>query len=541
MARHRQPSWQPGPEDYLRVLWEQNPWHSSGQVPQAWALPIERALAKSLPRRLLWDTPRRFQLILGPRRVGKTTVMYQAVRSLIAAGVPPAALWWLRLDHPLLMEIDLGSLCRSVVSRRADSDGPVYLFLDELTYAEHWDLWLKTFYDEHWPVRVLGTSSSTAALRNRRLESGVGRWEEQYLAPYLFPEYLELIGAPLPVPVASTLAETIRACIEGRVDVSGVSGAQRRFLLTGGFPELLITGAERAGAEPPASDETLLLESQKVLRSDAIERAIYKDIPQAFGVDNPMMLERVLYTLAGRVAGILSPSSICHGLGGLTQPTFDKYLSYLERAFLVFTLPNYSGSEANVQRRGRTLYFVDSAVRNAALQRGLAPLTDPTEMGLLRENMVAAHLHALGEVGQVRLYHWRDRNDEVDVIYDHPDRPLAFEIASSATHHRRGLHAFVERFPRFQGRCFLVHPGAEAILPEHSWDGVGLLPLDLLLLAAGAQAEQELQKRLHPDAGGQAAESSAEAKPEVVNDAGGDGVDSKDDPAGAGAAPAGDS
>jgi predicted AAA+ superfamily ATPase len=494
--------------------------------------------------------------------------MYQAVRSLIGAGVPPASLWWLRLDHPLLMEIDLGTLCRSVVSRWAGPEGPAYLFLDELTYADHWDLWLKTFYDENWPVRILGTSSSTAALRNRRLESGIGRWEEQYLAPYLFSEYLELVGMRLPIPVKPTLAETITACIEGRVDVSGISGARRRFLLTGGFPELLVMSAERARAEPPATDETLLLESQKVLRSDAIERAIYKDIPQAFGVDNPMMLERVLYTLAGQVAGILSPSSICQGLGGLTQPTFDKYLNYLERAFLVFTLPNYSGSEANVQRRGRKLYFVDSAVRNAALQRGLAPLTDPTEMGLLRENMVAAHLHALGEVGQVRLYHWRDRGDEVDVIYDHPDRPLAFEIAAAPTHHRRGLHAFVERFPRFRGRCFLVHPGPEAMRPEPSWDGVGLLPLDLLLLAVGAQAEQELRSRLDTqplekggatgsaagvapstsevgeglpeDTEGQATESSAEAEPEAVNDPGsGDGVDQGDPPAGEEIAPAG--
>jgi predicted AAA+ superfamily ATPase len=261
--------------------------------------------------------------------------------------------------------------------------------------------------------------------------------------------------------------------------------------LTGGFPELLLSG--HAGRDDEA---TILLESQRILRSDAVDRAIYKDIPQAFNIDNPMLLERLLYTLAGQVTGILSPQAICQGLGGLSQPTFDRYLSYLERAFLVFTVQNYSGSEASRQKRGRKLYFVDPAVRNAALQRGLGPLTDHAEMGVLLENMAAAHLHALGEVGQVRLYYWRDRDDEVDLIYDHPDSPLAFEIGLSAGHHRRGLQAFMERYPRFRGRCYMVSSNGVASRPEDRSDGIGTLPLDLLLLAAGAQAAAELDRRL---------------------------------------------
>jgi hypothetical protein len=50
----------------------------------------------------------------------------------------------------------------------------------------------------------------------------------------------------------------------------------------------------------------------------------------------------------------------------------------------------YSGGEAQRQRRGRKLYFVNGAVRNAALHRGLAPLSDRGEMGLLLENLAAS-------------------------------------------------------------------------------------------------------------------------------------------------------
>ena len=502
-------SWTPSALDYRRVLVEQNPWQVSGEAPEEWAPPVERRLAALLADDLLDTESNRFQLVLGPRRVGKTTCLYQAVRRLLARGVAPQGIWWFRLDHPLLTPLNLGELV-DPVRRAARPDAPAFVFLDELTYARDWDLWLKTFRDERWPIRLAGTSSATAALRERRLESGVGRWEEQYLAPYLFGEFLALVEADVPLTVEATLAETLAANVADPPDLTGLPSLRRWFLLSGGFPELLTrfatdtrasssetrSGLPPTTAPPPGRDEaSTLLRSQRTLRSDAVERSIYKDIPQAFGIDNPMMLERLLYTLAGRVTGRLSPQHLCQELDGLSQPTFDRYLSYLERAFLVFMLPNYSGREGTVQRRGRRIYFVDGAVRNAALQRGVGPLTDAEEMGLLFENMAAGHLHALARQTQVRLYHWREGRHEVDLVYDHPEHPLAFEIASSVRHSTAGLQRFVERFPRFRGRCHLVSPDAPAAPPDRR-AGIGLLPLDLLLLAASRQADRALALRL---------------------------------------------
>ena len=117
-------------------------------------------------------------------------------------------------------------------------------------------------------------------------------------------------------------------------------------------------------------------------------------------------------------------------------------------------------------------------------------------MGLLFENLVAAHLHALSQQSQVRLYFWRDKNDEVDLIYDHPEQPLAFEVGSAASHHRKGLRAFTARFPKFRGRCFCIAPGMQPSEPSENTDEVGTLPLDLFLLAVSAQAEKELNDRL---------------------------------------------
>ena len=487
-------TWTTDFEDFQRVIVGQNPWLRDGEVPSVLARPVERPLAQVLWKRLVDDKPRRFQLILGPRRVGKTTVLYQTVRHLLGAGVEPSQVWWLRLDHPLLIQADLGVLVRALLdSCDATTERPVYLMLDELVYAKSWDLWLKTFYDERWPVRIAATSSATAAMRDRGLESGVGRWDEQHLGPYLLPEYLELVGLERVIPTGATLADTLRDFPNGFRRGEDLKAACRRLTMVGGFPELLASSRRADRDVADLRDQTL--RSQRVLHDDAIECAVHKDIPQLFRVSDPMGLERLLYVLADWVTGLLSPSKICGELG-ISQPTFDRYLSYLERTFLVFTLSNYRGREADVQKRGRKLYFADGGVRNAALCRGLLPLDDPVEESLLLKNLVATSLRALAVLSGCSLYHWRDANHKVDMVFDHPTEPLAFEVALFPGHGRTGLQALIKRHPRFKGRAYLVAPQSPMIHPQSSNSGIGLLPLNDLLLTVGAQARQALFNRV---------------------------------------------
>lgn len=386
--------------------------------------------------------------------------------------------------------MDLGELL-SVVRRAAgDPVGDLFVFLfvflDELVYAENWDTWLKTFYDEHAPVHIVASSSASAALSRRRTESGVGRWEEQQLAPYLLSEYADLIVPGTTVSVGETLAESVGALGgEPRQDAAALERVRDCLVVTGGFPEIATLASDDV--------DSLVFESQRILRANAVERAVYKDIPQSYGVSDPMALERLLYVLAGQMTGLLSTQGIAQTLGS-TQPTVDAYTRYLEAAFLVFRLPNFSGRESSIQRRGRKLYFVDGAVRNAALQRGNRFLADPGERGVLIENMVASHLKGLADQVGVRLFHWRDGKDEVDLVYDDPNGPLAIEVASSASHHRRGLLRFRERYPQFS--TWLTFPTAPWIPPERTDDKVGTVPTDLLLLMIGRQAEQALRERL---------------------------------------------
>ncbi len=485
-------------QDIDEVLSLQNPWHGTGTVPPSFIYSNQRYFAQTFWRAVLNAKRNRYHLILGPRRIGKTTVMYQTVQRLIAEGIEPRRLWWIRLDHPVLTSVSLGDLAKTVVARaNSTKEQPAYLFLDELNYAQQWDLWLKTFYDEQWPIKIVATSSSTAALSKQRVESGVGRWEEHFLPPCSFGEYLELRGfEPLPSPTTSasltqTLTEDSRE--PGLPGTPHPLAAQvlrelHRYLLIGGFPELI-------NGLPGASLESEVLRSQEILKADAVERAIYKDIPQAFGVQEPIRLERLLYTIAGQAGGIVSSSNLAKSLG-LSQPSVDKYLGHFERSYLIMLLANYARSEETIQRRGRKLYFLDGAVRNASLLRGISVMNDHHELGLLFENAVAAHVFALGTLTGVRVYHWRKADHyEVDCIYDHPTEPVAFEIKSSPHDRHKGLSALQQEYPKFEGRCFIVAPGHPAQHPDVTSNKMGRISTEVLLLIISAHIRQAITDR----------------------------------------------
>ncbi len=428
------------------------------------------------------EGPRRFQLLLGPRRVGKTVAMYQIVEALLARGTPPAAIAWIRLDHPTLLSADLGTLARVALDLEK---GGAFLFLDEIVYADRWDLWLKTMYDERWPIRVVATGSATATLRGARRESGAGRWEERFLSPLLLSEYLAIQGRvaafPRPADPMALLEDPL--AIEAPLPPADLATALRAYLVVGGFPEL---------ATVLVPEPRHVLRAHRVVREDAVDRALYKDLRQAYRIEDPLGLEKLLYVLAAQAGGLLSTRSLAPEVG-LSVITVERYVKYLEEASLVFLVPNYARSEEAVQRRGRKVYLGDAALRCAVLQLGLHPLESPREMGILLENAVAVHLHAIARATLQRLYHWRRGQDEVDFILAHPERPIAVEASWGERHGTSALRRLVEAEPRLRGRAWLVAPGEPHVTPARSGDGIGRTTPEIFLLACGAAADAAIR------------------------------------------------
>ena len=79
-----------------------------------------------------------------------------------------------------------------------NAEQDVYYFFDEVQYAQDWDLWLKTIYDNQPDTRVVATGSASPALMKGSRESGAGRWTVIQVPTLSFYEYCELIEVDRP-------------------------------------------------------------------------------------------------------------------------------------------------------------------------------------------------------------------------------------------------------------------------------------------------------------------------------------------------------
>src|SRR5690606_32761501 len=136
-------------------------------------------------------------ILSGPRRVGKTTIMYQMINDILEHSSPKQILY-ISFDHPMLKLCEIGDILEvfeNNISRGADE---LFLFFDEIQYASNWDTWLKTLYDQYPSYKIMATGSASPILTTKMSESGVGRWTQIKIPTLSFYEYIELIGANKP-------------------------------------------------------------------------------------------------------------------------------------------------------------------------------------------------------------------------------------------------------------------------------------------------------------------------------------------------------
>lgn len=117
---------------------------------------------------------RRFAVLSGARRTGKTTVMLQVIQALLDEGVPPANILYVSFDNPILRLCGFHQVWETY-RRFVPHTGVYYAFLDEVQYAEEWSLWVKTLYDTEPQLRVAATGSASPSIERGASDSGA-RW-----------------------------------------------------------------------------------------------------------------------------------------------------------------------------------------------------------------------------------------------------------------------------------------------------------------------------------------------------------------------------
>lgn len=396
-------------EGILKVLSAYNPWWKTGTVNRQLAKTYKRLAFYDAMRLLDEQQIRRTVVLTGTRRVGKTTIQYQMIEELLNRGVPPQKIIFVSMDHPMLKLSGFNDIL-DCYHENIYSNQDVYYFFDEVQYAQDWDKWLKTLYDMQPETRIVATGSASPALVKGNQESGAGRWSVIQVPTMSFYEYCDLLNLERPVLPPDlkvsdllTMSQTERMSI--MLQLSKVQNHFNRYLQVGGFPELAL------------ADNDIL--AQQIMREDVVDKVLKRDLPSLYKIRNATELERIFLYLCNVSSEIVSIDAIAKELSGVSRPTVENYIRYLESANLIYQSLPVETSGKRVLKSKPKIYIADAAIRNAVLMDD-SFLTNPTEMGKVVETAVYKHIAMFyyQKAASVGYYRGGKASKEIDIVVE---------------------------------------------------------------------------------------------------------------------------
>jgi predicted AAA+ superfamily ATPase len=399
-------------EGILKVLSSFNPWWKSGAVHPSFTKSYRRFAYYEALKRLDNTDIRRTVVLTGARRVGKTTIQYQMIDALLKRGVPPQKIVFFSMDHPMLKLSNLSDILECY-HENVYANQDVYYFFDEIQYAADWDKWLKTIYDMQPETRMVATGSASPALVKGGTESGTGRWTVIQVPTLSFYEYCSLIGIDninLDDTVRPTLFSSLtqQQRTQVMISLSAVQNHFNRYLQVGGFPELAL------------SENDFM--AQQIMREDVVDKVLKKDLPSLYNIRNATELERIFLYLCYISSQIASIDAIAKELDGVSRPTVENYIRYLESANLIYLSYPVEMKGKKVLKSRPKIYIADAAIRNAVLMDD-GMMTNPEELGKLVETSVYKHVAAFYYQKATRVGYYRGgrNNKELDIVVDYPN------------------------------------------------------------------------------------------------------------------------
>ncbi len=307
--------------------------------------------------------PRKVDAIVGMRRSGKTSLMFQRMRELVETGVPREDLLYVNFEDDRLGDLTVADLSKIVEAhyRRnpAGRSRSGALFFDELQVVDGWERFVRRLVDTE-TAHVCVTGSSSKLLSREIATSLRGRSLTTELFPFSLIEALHHRGIPAePRPPAR-----LRSAIEHAAD---------EYLRRGGFPEV----------------QTLDEPTRIRVLQDYLDVAILRDLIERHAITNPVALRRFVRQLMNSPAGLISIHKLHDDLKsqGLTvsKDSLHAWLDHVQDAYVFFAVPIHTNSERVRQSNPRKVYAVDPGLVTACARRGSADLGQLLETAVFIE------------------------------------------------------------------------------------------------------------------------------------------------------------
>jgi len=284
------------------------------------------------------------KVAIGMRRSGKTYFLYQKINELLSAGNPKQQILMINFEDDRLLPMtskEMGALLDAFYTLYPKNhEKCCYLFLDEVQNIPDWHLVVRRYFDSK-NVQIYLTGSSAKLLSTEIATSLRGRSLSIEVWPYSFDEYL----------VAHDIKPAQKPFGQKSFDI--MRNHLLNYFSVGGFP---------AVQHMPKNEWRDTLQGY-------VDTVILRDIVERHKVSNILLLKYLTTTLLKNAATSFSVNKFYNDIKSqgykISKDTIYTYLSYIEDAFLAFTIPFYSESERTKQNIPKKIYAVDNGLVNA--------------------------------------------------------------------------------------------------------------------------------------------------------------------------------
>ncbi len=385
-------------EEILLRLRFENPWWSNKSIEEFYARMKPRPYL-NLFWKLVKTSVNRAIVLMGPRRVGKTVMMFHAIERLLQEGADPLKIVFLSVETPIYLGMSLDELFAFArkATGRLETEG-WYVLFDEIQYLKEWEVHLKRLVDDYPATRFIVSGSAAAALKMKSNESGAGRFTEFILPPLTFSEYIELKNLEHLILETQITYGGSKATYYQSNNIQELNRHFAQYINFGGYPEVALSDA-------------LAQDSARYVRSDIIDKVLLRDLPSLYGIRDVQQLNALFGMLAFNSGCEVSLENLSTR-SGVEKATVKRYIEYLEAAFLIKVVRPVTESAKYFQRvRQFKVYLTNTSLRAALF----SPLETGSEaFGNLVETAIFGQwLHRPND----GLHYARWQGGEVDLVW----------------------------------------------------------------------------------------------------------------------------
>jgi predicted AAA+ superfamily ATPase len=331
----------------------ENPWWVSGSIDKEFKVMPKRPYFDLFYPLVQESDIKRALVLMGPRRVGKTVMLYHSIGQLLEEGVDQQKICFISIDNPLYLNLGLEQLfnfAREAVDV-SDPKGWV-LFFDEIQYLKDWEVHLKVLVDSYPHTKFVVSGSAAAALKIKSRESGAGRFTEFMLPPLTFHEYIFLKGLNHLIRPSTLRWNGNLTEFYSTINIKELNQHFVKYINFGGYPEVIFS--DKIQSNP-----------SRYIKNDIVDKVLLRDLPSLYGIRDVQELNSFFTMLAYNSGNEVSLDSLSQS-SGADKNLLKKYLEYLEAAFLIKVINRIDDSLKKFKRATfYKIYLTNPSLRSA--------------------------------------------------------------------------------------------------------------------------------------------------------------------------------